>query len=57
MMFLCYYFEIFSRIPHATDQCFHRILPVDILREERRYQDIHGAYYIINSFSIFINIK
>lgn len=57
MMFLCYYFEIFSGILHATDQCFHRILPVDILREERRYQDIHGAYYIINSFSIFINIK
>ena len=28
--------------------------PVDKMREERHNPDTHGAYYIINSFSIFI---
>ena len=36
---------------------FHTFRPVDKLREERHNPDTHGAYYIINSFSIFINIK
>ena len=57
---ICFYEHIPIFLPARPPDhsaVFPSFTPVDKRREERGNPDTHWVYYIINSFSIFINNK
>ena len=57
ILFLNVFYSIFRELSTRQSVVLPSFGSVDKLLEERHNPDTHGAYYIINSFSIFIYIK